>query len=304
MDSSMELKPTFLGLPSCELSTAEVIIVPIPFELTVSYCEGTEMGPQATIAASQQVEVDDQDLGVDLSKIAFHTAPAWSSDAGSLAEQLESISEHVGLLSTENGLPIFLGGEHGILPAIVRSIMRSERASKELTIIQIDAHADLRDQLGGDSFSHACAARRALDEGATRLLQIGVRAWCAEEIDFSQKDPRVETWTARSIMAPSSGTHAWDDWLEQISRIEGPVHLTIDIDGIDAPFVPGTGTPVHGGLTFWHVVETIEGVFSAPNAAVISADICEIAPDPDGGIITPFLAAQLAAKIAAAYSIS
>ena len=304
MDSSIDFKPTFLGLPSCELSTAEVIIAPIPFELTVSYREGTEMGPQATIEASHQVEVDDQDLGVNLRNIAFHTAPAWSSDAGSLAEQLESISEYVRILSAEQGLPIFLGGEHGILPAIVRSIMRSEHGSKELTIIQIDAHADLRDQLGGDPFSHACAARRALDEGATRLLQIGIRAWCAEEIEFSQEDQRVETWTARSIMAPSSGAHAWNNWLEYISRIEGNVHLTIDIDGIDAPFVPGTGTPVHGGLTFWHVVETIEGVFSAPNATVISADVCEIAPDPDGGIITPFLAAQLTAKIAAAHSIS
>ena len=300
----MELRPTFLGLPPCELSTAKVIIAPIPFELTVSYREGTEMGPQATIAASQQVEVDDQDLGVDLRNISFHTAPAWSSDAGSLVEQLESISEYVDILSAEQGLPIFLGGEHGILPAIVRSIMRSKHESKELTIVQIDAHADLRDQLGGDPFSHACAARRALDEGATRLLQIGIRAWCKEEIEFSQEDQRVETWTARSIMAPSGGTHAWDNWLEYISRIEGNVHLTIDIDGIDAPFVPGTGTPVHGGLTFWHVVETIEGVFSAPNATVISADVCEIAPDPDGGIITPFLAAQLTAKIAAAHSIS
>jgi len=304
MESQMEPWTTFLGLPSNDISTADVIIAPIPLEVTVSYREGTEMGPHATITASQQVETDDHDLGVNLSEIKFHTASAWSNDAGTLVEQLESISEYVEHLARAEGLPIILGGEHGILPAIVRAMLRSKRTEKTLTIVQIDAHADLRDKLGEDPFSHACAARRALDEGATRLLQIGIRAWCAEEIDFSHEDPRVETWTARSIMAPSSGSHAWVDWLEHLHRLEGPVHLTIDVDGIDAPFVPGTGTPVHGGLTFWHVIETIEGLFSAPNATVISTDICEIAPDPDGGVLTPFLAAQLAAKIAAAHSIS
>jgi len=98
-------------------------------------------------------------------------------------------------------------------------------------------------------------------------------------------------------MSPSTGAKAWTDWLDSLTHIDGPVHLTIDIDGLDGSLVPATGTPVPGGLSFWHVVQTIETVFS--NCDVISADVNEIVPQDDTPL-TQFTAAMIATKVAAA----
>ena len=129
-----------------------------------------------------------------------------------------------------------------------------------MTLIQIDAHADLRDELDGEPYSHACAIARSLDEGALAVHQVGIRAYCRQEANRIENDHRIHTWFARDIMSPCTGSKAWSRWLESIKNIDGPVHLTVDIDGLDGALVPATGTPVPGGLTFWHAVETIETV--------------------------------------------
>ena len=144
-------------------------------------------------------------------------------------------------------------------------------------MIQIDAHADLRDELDGEPYSHACAIARSLDEGALSVHQVGIRAYCRQEADYIESDERVNTWFARDVMSPCTGAKAWNEWLEAIAKIEGPVHLTIDIDGLDGSLVPATGTPVPGGLSFWHVVQTIETAFA--NCDIISADVNEIVPE-------------------------
>ena len=160
--------------------------------------------------------------------------------------------------------------------------------------MQIDAHADLREDLDGERHSHACAAARALDAGATDLLQVGIRAFSMQEHERIESDARISTWFARDLFAPSSNGAGWRSWLEALKAVEGPVHLTIDVDGLCPSLVPGTGTPVPGGLAYWHAVETIQAIFSAPRANVISADLNEIAPEADG-VLTAFTAASLAA---------
>ena len=167
-----------------------------------------------------------------------------------------------------------------------------------MTIIQIDAHADLRDELDGEPYSHACAIARSLDEGALAVHQVGIRAYCLQEAMLIDNDDRIHTWFAREIMSPSTGAAVWSKWLESIKDITGPVHLTVDIDGLDGSLVPATGTPVPGGLTFWHTVETIEAVFA--NCQVISADVNEIVPQ-EYTPLTQFTAAMIATKITAAH---
>ena len=186
-----------------------------------------------------------------------------------------------------------------MLPAIMKAIEQQVNLN-EITLVQIDAHADLRDELDGDPDSHACAARRSLDLGVGKILQIGIRAFAREEAAFAAQDNRIESWLARDVLNPCGGEAMWLDWLNRISEIEGPVWLTLDIDGLDAAYVPSTGTPVPGGLAFWQVIETIETIASAPNVNWLGADVNEIVPDTSNRV-TEFTAAMLATKIVAAH---
>jgi agmatinase len=139
-----------------------------------------------------------------------------------------------------------------------------------------------------------------LDLGVGKILQIGIRAFAREEAQFVSEDQRVDAWLARDVLNPCGGEKIWLDWLNTLSKIEGPVWLTLDIDGLDAAYVPTTGTPVPGGLTFWQVIQTIETIASASGIQWVGADVSEIVPDPHNHV-TEFTAAMLAAKIVAAH---
>ncbi len=287
----------FLGLPE-EDGEPDVVVLSVPYELTSSYGQGSNEGPKATIAASSQVELYDALLPEDLPcGFRIRTAEAWDGEGGTLQDQLDGISSYVSIF--DSAFPVVLGGEHGMLPAIMRSVGRNVNLN-QLTIVQIDAHADLRDELEGDSFSHACAIRRALDLGVGNVLQIGIRAFAREEAIFAEQDGRVQSWLARDVLNPCGGEMAWKGWLESLSKINGPVWLTLDMDGLDPVYAPTTGTPVPGGLAYWQVVETIETLAVAPSATWIGADINEIVPDPTNNV-TEFTAAMLATKIVSAH---
>ena len=263
----------FLGLPTPK-GDPDVIIASIPYELTTSYGQGTAKGPSACIEASGQVELYDDLLNQELPAGAnILTTKEWNGEGNTLQEQLDSIGRYAAEQYETGAFPIFLGGEHGILPGILRG------CPEKVTLIQIDAHADLRDELDGEPYSHACAISRSLDEGALGVYQIGIRAYCKQEAEYISSDERVNTWFAKDILNPSTGQGSWSDWLDKISQIKGYVHLTVDIDGLDGSLVPATGTPVPGGLTFWHVVQTIETAFS--KCDIISADVNEIVPQND-----------------------
>ena len=282
----------FLGLPDTT-GPADVVIASIPYELTTSYGQGTAEGPSACIMASAQVELYDILLEEELpAGKVIRTAEPWDGEGATLQEQLDGIGQYASKHYQSGAFPIFLGGEHGILPGLLRG------CPEKVTLIQIDAHADLRDELDGEPYSHACAIARSLDEGALAVHQVGIRAYCRQEANRIENDHRIHTWFARDIMSPCTGSKAWSGWLESIKNIDGPVHLTVDIDGLDGALVPATGTPVPGGLTFWHAVETIETVFA--NCQVISADVNEIVPQVETPL-TQFTAAMIATKIAAAH---
>tara|TARA_B100000676_G_scaffold47995_2_gene46880 strand:+ start:3715 stop:4632 length:918 start_codon:yes stop_codon:yes gene_type:complete len=295
-------KVTFLGLDESEDGPWDIVVLPIPFEMTTSWGEGTENGPVACISASSQVELYDPLLPEELPcGMNMHTAEAWSSDAGTLMEQLDSIRDYAIEWLDGMQFPIFLGGEHGILPPLMQAAAEHPSLGGDLsrlTLIQIDAHADLRDQLGGERFSHGTAVRRSLDAGVGKVVQIGTRALSREEAEFSQNDERVETWYARDFMGVCDGQAGWGALKERIARIEGPVWLTFDVDGLDGSLVPDTGTPVPGGLSHWAAVEIIEGLF-ASSAEVIGADVNEIVPGEDR--LTQFNAALITTKILAAH---
>ena len=295
---------TFLGLSEDDLASFDIAILPIPFEMTTSWGEGTEHGPAACIAASSQVELFDPLLPSELPcGLNYHTATAWSSEAPSLLEQLSSIKSYLEPWMNGESFPLILGGEHGILPPIIESLSAHPKLSgdvSQLTVIQIDAHADLRDSLNEERFSHGTAARRALDVGIGGLLQIGIRALCQDEAEFANADSRVETFYARELFNPINGSEGWNRLLDRIDTLEGPVWLTFDIDGLDGSLVPDTGTPVPGGLSHWGAVEIIEHMF-ASKAEILGADVNEIAPGADSPL-TEFNAALIATKIIACHT--
>ena len=190
--------------------------------------------------------------------------------------------------------PLLLGGEHGILLPAIRALKQIGNFPIEnLTLVQVDAHADLRDELNGERFSHGTVVRRCLDEGIGRVLQIGVRAFSKEECIVMENDDRIRSWMAKDIRK----NRALElEITEFISEIQGPVWLSIDIDALDPSIVPATGTPVPGGLDYWFVNDLIENLFSG-NANVVGADVSEIAPDDHG--VTQFTAASIASSILA-----
>ena len=294
---------TFLGLKESDSGPWDIAVLQIPLEMTSSYGEGTRHGPLACVEASSQVELHDPILTSELPCGAeIHTAEPWSSDAPSLREQLDSIGEYVKPWIVGGQFPLILGGEHGILLPIVESLSSHHEISdlSDLTIVQIDAHADLRDQLNGERFSHGTVIRRSLDLGVGRVIQIGVRAFSEEEEALMSMDDRIETWFAKDLLAVSGGHLEWDSLMRRIEDISGPVWITFDVDGLDGSLVPSTGTPVPGGLSHWGSVEIIEKIFSSEKCSVIGADVNEIVPCSEGSL-TQFSAALIATKILACH---
>jgi len=286
----------FLGLAEQD-GKPDIVVLPIPYELTTSYGQGTGLGPAACIQASGQVELFDPILGDDLpAGRKIKTVQPWNGEGNSLTEQLDGIYDYLLPWFDGETFPVILGGEHGILPAIVNAAGNHPLVDGEyskLSIVQIDAHADLREELGGEPFSHACSASRAMDFGLKHLYQIGIRAFSKTEYQRIQTDDRITTFFASDIQKTVDSP--WQDCLGALGNIEGPVHLTIDIDGLDGSLVPATGTPVPGGLSFWQAVEIIKSLFSSPRATVISMDVNEIVPQKDTPL-TEFTAAMLATK--------
>lgn len=293
------VESNFLGLPEDVSVSPDIVIVPLPYEMTTSYGQGTADGPKAFIEASTQVELFDVRVGEDLpAGMRFRTIEAWCSDAPTLRKQLNEMAVFASDFFHGDCFPLFIGGEHGILPPVVsasRVHPLIDGNLENLTIVQIDAHADLREELDGEVLSHACAASRSLDLGVGKLVQVGIRAFSKQEFELINTDNRISTFFARDVCSPSNGLTYWNEFIEEIKSITGPVHLSIDIDGLDGSLVPATGTPVPGGLGFWHIDELLIALFQG-ECTVISADVNEIVEQKDNPL-TQFTAAQIGTRI-------
>ena len=293
-------KKTFLGLEEDKNGPHDIVLLPIPYEMTTSYREGTEFGPEACIDASLQIELFDELLDEELPcGYKFFTSKPWNNEVNSLAEALGSIEKFSSKWVNGKQFPIFLGGEHGMLLPIIRSLKKHPEINEDLeklTILQIDAHADLRNELNGERFSHGTVIRRVLDEGVGKIIQVGIRTYCLEEKEIIETDERVKTWFARDLIRMDSEKSNWNEMINQIKNLSGPVWLSFDIDGLDGFLVPATGTPVPGGLSFWGANEIIKELFSANNTKVIGADVNEISTSPNTNL-TEFSAALITTKI-------
>ena len=247
-------------------------ILPAPLELTVSYGGGTAAGPAAIIEASQQVELYDREHDREPAlDYGIHTLPALELP-GDPGRAVERIAAAVADEAGAGPLVVVLGGEHTISAGVNRGLLNA--LGGPLTVVQIDAHSDLRDRYEDSPYSHACAARRMLDdERVEQVLQLGVRSVDIEEVDYLRAHPhRVRAWFAEEV---HSG--GWRDELAE--RVRGRrVHLTIDVDGLDPAIVPATGTPEPDGLSFTEALDVIRT--TANEGEIVGIDCVELAPKP------------------------
>lgn len=277
----------FLGLddPYSRYDDARFAVLPVPYDSTATYLSGARRGPAAIISASQQLEWFDEELEAECYKCGIATLASVEPNMTGPEAMHEDLFGLAGRIVRDGKFLFALGGEHGISSALVRAVMtRHER----LSVLQIDAHCDLRDSYHGSPYSHACVMRRIVDFGAS-IVPVGVRCVSPEDHRF-MKRRRIEPITARHCRMD-------DDWADRaLGALGDTVYITIDIDGFDPAYAPGTGTPEPGGLD-WHQVTTLLRRV-AREKIVVGADIVEVMPVP-GQVVTEFLAARLAYKLIA-----
>ncbi|HEX4075129.1 MAG: agmatinase [Candidatus Acidiferrales bacterium] len=267
-----------------QYETSRAVIFPVPLERTTTYEHGTRNGPAAILKASQNMELYDEELELEPYKeIGIHTLPPIDTMDGTLDEVItELFTAQCGLLDDDK-FPVALGGEHSITPPLVSAVAKKY---KNLSVLQIDAHADLRDEYQGNPASHACAMRRVLE--FCPAVQVGIRSLCVEE---AQAIPHLRTkvyWANDIVRAPLKS------WIAKVLTDLSPnVYLTIDLDGFDPSIIPATGTPEPGGLDWHQVTSLIRAV--AQHKKIVGMDVVELMPLP-GEHASDFLAAKLIYK--------
>ncbi|MDJ0556167.1 MAG: agmatinase [Microcoleaceae cyanobacterium MO_207.B10] len=271
--------------------TAKVAILPIPYEATTTYRRGCANGPAAILDASQQLECYDEELDRETGlEVGIYThepiADTRNGKKISPLDMLKVTQETVIKLVNDGKFVIGIGGEHSITSGIVAAY-REIYIDEPFTVIQIDAHGDLRYEYEGSIYNHACVMRRIIEMNLP-TVQIGIRAICKEEADLI-KEKSLTVFPAREIAIKP-------DWMEKaISSIQTKrVFLTIDLDGIDPTLIPGVGTPEPGGLNWYSLTVFLRKVFELYE--VIGCDIMELAPINDS-VVSEFTAAKLIYKL-------
>lgn len=295
-------------------------VIPAPMESSVSYGGGTAAGPKAILEASDQLEAWDNSQSVAvIRESGIYTTPAidCKSDPETILGQIEDAVTRALLL---NAIPVVLGGEHtvtlGALRALKKHLIQPSCANQTESphnqaapfgIIQIDAHADLRDTYQGSRLSHACVMRRAVDDLCIPLFQIGVRAISREEVIFRQKNNicfiDAQELYFKGLSAPSPCfTGRFATLSDEIVPADFPqkIYITLDVDGLDPSVIRATGTPVPGGLGWYDTMMILEKIIS--RREVIGFDVVELAPIK-GDHASDFAAAQLAYSVMGMVSI-
>jgi agmatinase len=262
------------------LDKSSVLIWPVPFEKTVSYGHGTAEGPAAIIEASRYMEIYDEEIGGETAEIGIHTLAAMECDREP-EEMMAALRDKARELMNTGKFLCMLGGEHSITPPVVRAF--GEKFPK-LSVLQIDAHADLRDEYEGTRHSHACAMRRVLE--VCPAVQVGIRSLSAEEARVIPNLP-TRIFYAKDIAGRT-------DWVDSaVDTLTEDVYLTIDIDGLDPSLVPSTGTPEPGGLMWYEVLTLIRTLAAKRN--VVGMDLVELCRSPSSNA-SSFLSAKLIYK--------
>jgi agmatinase len=290
----LETLPTikqFLGSEAiASYQNAQAVILPIPYEVTTTYRKGCEHGPDAVLEASDQLEAYDEELGQETChSVGIYTsnyvADTRSNPDLTAEEMLRETTEIVTQFIKDQKFVVGIGGEHAITTGIVRAYQQA--IAESFTVVQIDAHGDMRHEFEGSLHNHACVMRRVLEMGLP-TLPVGIRAICKEEAELIKAKKIPVIWAREMAFDP--------DWIEKaIAQIKTPkVFITIDVDGIDPSLIPGVGTPEPGGMGWHETLRFLRRVFETHD--VIGCDVMELAPVVDS-VVSEFSTAKLIYKL-------
>ncbi len=280
------LYQNFGGLPPefSRFATAKAVILPVPYDLTTSYLPGTRRGPQAILEASRHLELYDEELQRETYKIGIHTLPALEPSAANPEATIARVEEAISWVIDQRKFPVMLGGEHSLTLAPARALLKKHRT---FSVLQLDAHADLRATFQGTRFNHACVARR-LHELGLNIVQIGIRAISAEEAEFIKRAQNLHVCFDYALRREPSKI------AQALSKLQSPVYITLDLDVFDPALMPAVGTPEPGGLDWYTVLDILKRV--SEKHEVLGFDLVELCPL--AGLSGPdFLTAKLLYKM-------
>ena len=265
-----------------DFASARVVILPIPLDRTTSYVPGTRNGPHEILVASSHMELWDEETQTDVHSVGIYTLPEMEFPFASIAEVMREIHRVAAELVSRGKFPFFLGGEHSITAPIVEAVAKQHPG---LTVLQIDAHADLRDSYMGTPYNHACAMRRVLEHA--RTTQVGIRSLSPEEAAAIPTLPTCVFYDYNMRQDPN--------WIDRVVDSLGEdVYITIDCDGLDPAIMPAVGTPEPGGLSWYEILRLLRRVIESKR--VVGCDLVELAPLA-GNVAPSFLCAKLVYKI-------
>ncbi len=276
---TLGIEDNFLGLSDAESAydTARAVILPLPYEKTTSYKQGTAAGPQAILSASQQVEFYDDELRAEPREVGIATVAAPDFAGLSHEAGLEKIAEVAGALFDDGKFVVSLGGEHSVTIPLVREVVRRH---PDVSVLQLDAHSDLRRSYEGSPLNHACVMARVNE--LCDFVAVGLRSGIAGEEKGLRPGSRL--FYACEMVRDSS----WQQ--KALEALGEKVYLTLDLDFFDPAIMPAVGTPEPGGFHWYETLAFLREVFRQKD--VVACDVVELMPQP-GQHHADFLAAKL-----------
>ena len=282
MDEKIGVK-NFLGLEDeySSLKKSKAVILSVPYDRTTTYIHGTKDGPAAIIDSSRYLERFDDELGQETFKIGIHTMEPLDAEKLEPEALLEKVRSSTIELIKSNKLPVILGGEHSVSIGAVKAV---KDAYPNLSVLQLDAHYDMRDEYFGSKLNHGCVARRISE--ICPVVQVGMRSYSKEEKDFlaSQTNGRIRSINVYDIL----DMPMWKDIA--VNALSENVYVTIDLDVFDPSLAPAVGTPEPGGIGWYEVLDFLKEV--SKERKIVGFDIVELCPIK-GQVATDFLAAKL-----------
>jgi len=274
---------TFLDTPpGMSPADARVVLVPVPYDGTTSYRTGSRDGPRAIVAASRHLEDYDVELDRDVSEVGIYTAPQVEPDAGGPEQTVARVEGVVDGLAAPGSLIGLLGGEHSITTGAVRAL---HRVYDDLSVLYLDAHADLRDEYMGTPWGHASVARRVGEICPT--VHVGVRSLSAGERRLIRDEGLpVFFWPPEDDVGQV--------WQRAIAALSRHVYVSVDLDVLDPSIMAAVGTPEPGGMSWEQVTGLLRAV--AESRRIVGFDLVELSPS-EGPESCAFIAAKLAYKL-------
>lgn len=273
-------------MPNSPVDEANVLILPIPLERTVSFKPGTADAPKAIIETTDQLEFYEEDAGWSPFKhMKLCVLPEFADDRSEEAAVVHARLTELAASFPADNLFIGLGGEHSLTPSLVEA-----RMPEPGTVLFLDAHADLRTSYEGSKFSHACPVSRLLGQGH-KIIMAGIRSIYESEVTVIEKEPGITLFLDWDLQ----GKGQWESFLQKVNSLEGPVYLSIDMDVFNPAVVPGVGTPQPGGFFWYQMIEILESLFSRKKIDLRGVDLVELVPEASR--VSEMTAAKLLLKI-------